>query len=60
MNIAAGTAYYMAPEVLEGNYNELCDIWSLGIIKILLFLFFYYLMILIQSKFLSFYLLRLN
>ena len=27
-----GTSYYIAPEVLERNYDELCDIWSLGAI----------------------------
>ena len=27
-----GSAYYIAPEVLFGEYNENCDIWSCGII----------------------------
>jgi calcium-dependent protein kinase len=27
-----GTVYYMAPEVINGAYNEKCDIWSAGIV----------------------------
>lgn len=27
-----GTPYYMAPEVLEGNYDNKCDIWALGVL----------------------------
>ena len=33
MSTRAGTPYYISPEVLEGKYDEGCDIWSLGIIK---------------------------
>lgn len=32
MNTRAGTAYYISPEVLTGDYNESCDIWSIGVI----------------------------
>lgn len=32
MTNKVGTVYYIAPEVIEGNYDEKCDIWSSGVI----------------------------
>ena len=31
-----GTAYYVPPEILSGDYNQKCDIWSAGIILCIL------------------------
>mmetsp|Transcript_27555 Transcript_27555/g.5059 ORF Transcript_27555/g.5059 Transcript_27555/m.5059 type:complete len:100 (-) Transcript_27555:462-761(-) len=33
---AIGTAYYIAPEVLNGMYDHKCDIWSSGVILYIL------------------------
>lgn len=31
-----GTSYYIAPEVLITDYNEKCDMWSIGILSFML------------------------
>lgn len=36
MKTVVGTAYYIAPEVLEEKYDFTCDMWSIGVIAYLL------------------------
>ena len=36
MQLTLGTAYYIAPEVIKGNYDEKCDVWSIGVILYIL------------------------
>ena len=32
MKARVGTAYYIAPEIIQGKYDEKCDVWSMGVI----------------------------
>lgn len=36
MKTKAGTPYYISPEVLTGNYDKSCDMWSAGCIMYIL------------------------
>ena len=36
MKSSVGTVHFLSPEVIKGNYNESCDIWSCGVILYIL------------------------
>jgi calcium-dependent protein kinase len=31
-----GTPYFIAPEILKGEYNQECDLWSIGVLTFIL------------------------
>jgi calcium-dependent protein kinase len=36
LTLKIGSSYYMAPEVINGRYDEKCDLWSCGVIMFIL------------------------
>jgi calcium-dependent protein kinase len=36
LHSSVGTPYYVPPEILAGNYDARCDVWSIGVIAYML------------------------
>ena len=30
LSVNLGTPYFVAPEILKNDYNDKCDVWSIG------------------------------